>query len=151
MKGLPRALCRSRRRGYYGLASLGINLFQLGNTQMIGQSDEEEFLTVAEVASLLKINEQTVRNWIDRGELAAVRAGRRVRIRRSALEQVLTAVTEPKTSTIGAPLTESQDGEGPNGDDFWGGIAVGSADLAPAPSPTGAAPLGPRSSPTTES
>ncbi len=91
---------------------------------MISESDNEEFLTVAEVAELLKINQQTVRNWIDRGELAAVRAGRRVRIRRSALDEVLTAVNTPKPVTDPAP-------EGPSGEDFWGGIAVGSADLAP--------------------
>ena len=30
---------------------------------------EEEYLTVAEVAGNLKLNQQTVRNWIDRGEL----------------------------------------------------------------------------------
>ncbi len=91
---------------------------------MISESDNEEFLTVAEVAELLKINQQTVRNWIDRGELAAVRAGRRVRIRRSALEEVLTAVSNPKPVVEPAP-------EGPSGEDFWGGIAVGAADLAP--------------------
>jgi excisionase family DNA binding protein len=91
---------------------------------MISESDNEEFLTVAEVAELLKINQQTVRNWIDRGELAAVRAGRRVRIRRSALEEVLTAVNNPKPVVATPP-------EGPSGEDFWGGIAVGSADLAP--------------------
>jgi hypothetical protein len=28
---------------------------------------DEEFLTVAEVAELLKLNQQTVRNWIDQG------------------------------------------------------------------------------------
>jgi excisionase family DNA binding protein len=92
---------------------------------MISESDNEEFLTVAEVADLLKINQQTVRNWIDRGELAAVRAGRRVRIRRSALEEVLTAVSSPK------PPVVDPTSDGPNGDDFWGGVAVGSADLVP--------------------
>jgi excisionase family DNA binding protein len=40
------------------------------------------YLTVGEVAELLRLNQQTVRNWIDRGELPAVRVGeRRVRIR----------------------------------------------------------------------
>jgi excisionase family DNA binding protein len=97
----------------------------MGNTLMNSESENQEFLTVAEVAALLKINEQTVRNWIDRGELAAVRAGRRVRIRRSALDEVLTAVSEPKP-----PSAESIP-EGPSGDDFWGGVAVGSADLVP--------------------
>ncbi len=33
------------------------------------------FLTVAEIAAVLKVNAQTVRNWIDRGELPAVRVG----------------------------------------------------------------------------
>src|SRR5450755_3411331 len=47
-------------------------------------SDPETFLTVAEIAELLKLNPQTVRNWIDRGELSAVRVGsRRVRVKQS--------------------------------------------------------------------
>jgi excisionase family DNA binding protein len=91
---------------------------------MADELDKTEFFTVAEVAALLKINEQTVRNWIDRGDLAAVRAGRRVRIRRSALDEVLTAVASPK------PEPEPTR-EGPSGEDFWSGVAVGSADLAP--------------------
>jgi excisionase family DNA binding protein len=49
----------------------------------------EEFLTVAEVAKILKLNQQTVRNWIDRGELPAVHVGRRVRIRASDFERLL--------------------------------------------------------------
>jgi excisionase family DNA binding protein len=41
----------------------------------------DEFLTVAEVASILKLNQQTIRNSIDAGTLPAVRVGpRRVRI-----------------------------------------------------------------------
>ena len=42
----------------------------------------DEFLTVAEVAEMLKLNQQTVRNWIEQGSIPAVRVvGRRVRIR----------------------------------------------------------------------
>jgi excisionase family DNA binding protein len=52
-------------------------------------SSNEEFLTVNEVAAILKVNQQTVRNWIDRGELPAIRIGRRVRITRSDFERVL--------------------------------------------------------------
>jgi excisionase family DNA binding protein len=55
---------------------------------------DETFLTVAEVAELLKLNQQTVRNTIDRGELKAVRVGpRRVRIRQSDLDAFLAAST----------------------------------------------------------
>jgi excisionase family DNA binding protein len=51
---------------------------------------EDEYLTVAEVAAMLKLNQQTVRNTIDRGELPAVRVGaRRVRIARSDLNAFL--------------------------------------------------------------
>ena len=48
---------------------------------------QEEFMTVQEVADLLKLNPQTVRNLIDSGELPAIRIGRRVRIQRSVLER----------------------------------------------------------------
>ncbi len=52
----------------------------------------DEFLTVTEIADLLKLNQQTVRNMIDRGELPAVRVGsRRVRVRRSDLDRFLEA------------------------------------------------------------
>jgi hypothetical protein len=34
---------------------------------------DDEFLTVAEVAAILKLNQQTIRNWIDQGSLPALR------------------------------------------------------------------------------
>ncbi len=46
-------------------------------------------MTVAEVAALLKLNQQTIRNWIDGGTLPAVRIGRRVRVLRSDLEHLI--------------------------------------------------------------
>ena len=49
----------------------------------------DEFLTVAEIAALLKVNQMTVRSWIARGELPAHRLGRRVRIRRSDFDSFL--------------------------------------------------------------
>jgi excisionase family DNA binding protein len=55
---------------------------------------DDTFLTVAEVADRLKLNQQTVRNWIDRGELAAVRLGqRRIRVRESDLTTFIDAGT----------------------------------------------------------
>lgn len=50
----------------------------------------DEFLTVREIAELLKLNDQTVRNMIDRGEIPAVRVGSRsVRVMRSDLDAFL--------------------------------------------------------------
>lgn len=85
---------------------------------------DETFLTVAEVAGMLKLNQQTVRNWIDQGSLPALRVGRRVRIRRSDFERVL---ARGSTGAGGPPADEA----GPNADDFWGGEAVGLAEPAP--------------------
>jgi len=53
-------------------------------------SKADEYLTVAEIASELKLNQQTTRNWIDQGSLRAVRVGpRRVRVLRSDLDRML--------------------------------------------------------------
>ena len=52
----------------------------------------DELLTVKEVAELLKLNQQTIRNMIDRGEMGHVRVGqRRVRVRQSQLDAFLAA------------------------------------------------------------
>jgi excisionase family DNA binding protein len=52
----------------------------------------DEYLTVREVAELLKLNQQTVYNWIDAGKLPATRAGnRRVRMARADLDAFLDA------------------------------------------------------------
>ncbi|MBV9943984.1 MAG: helix-turn-helix domain-containing protein [Solirubrobacterales bacterium] len=82
---------------------------------------EASFLTVAEVADILKLNQQTVRNWIDQGSLPAVRVGRRVRIKRSDFERVLAE------SYTGGPGAAPQDA-GPSAEDFWGGEPVGVVD-----------------------
>src|SRR5947208_15667138 len=81
---------------------------------------DESFLTVAEVAELLKLNQQTVRNWIDQGSLPALRVGRRVRIRRSDFERLL----EQSYTPVTGPPAEG----GPNAEDFWGGTPVGLPD-----------------------
>jgi excisionase family DNA binding protein len=52
----------------------------------------DELVTVKEVAELLKLNQQTIRNMIDRGEMGHVRVGqRRVRVRQSQLVAFLSA------------------------------------------------------------
>lgn len=65
---------------------------------------DDEYLTVQEVVDRLKLNQQTVRNWIDLGQLPAVRIGRRVRIRRSDLDRVLvqgaTVELEPQARVV---------------------------------------------------
>lgn len=46
-------------------------------------------MTVAEIAAVLRLNQQTIRNWIDQGTLPAVRIGRRVRVLRSDLDELI--------------------------------------------------------------
>ena len=56
---------------------------------MGGNQTGDELLTVSEVAQLLKLNQQTIRNWIDAGDLPAVRIGRRIRVQASAIEDLV--------------------------------------------------------------
>ena len=110
------------------------------------QSDAPDtFLTVAEVAGILKLNQQTVRNWIDQGSLPALRVGRRVRIRRSDFERILAEGYTGGSSAAGAPEGGSEQftdaptsagasmpaaatkRTGPTAEDFWGGEALGMA------------------------
>lgn len=90
---------------------------------------EGEFLTVAQVAEILQLNQQTVRNWIDQGSLPAYRVGRRVRIQRSDLEQI---IAKSRTS---APANATP--TGPSAEDFWGGTPVGLAEPASGETPVG--------------
>ena len=90
---------------------------------MTGGEFEESLLTVAEVADMLRLNQQTVRNWIDAGSLPAIRVGRRVRIKRSDLDRILESGyrgTPPPASNIA----------GPSATDFWSGEPVGAVETA---------------------
>ncbi len=87
-------------------------------------ASSEPFLTVAEVAETLKLNQQTVRNWIDQGSLPAVRVGRRVRILRSDFERLVSEGYRP------GAVPPARD-VGPSAEDFWGGEPVGRADPGP--------------------
>ena len=86
-----------------------------------GSLNDDSFLTVAEVAEILKLNQQTVRNWIDQGSLPALRVGRRVRIRARTSNRVL-----EDGYTAGARRSSQDDG--PSAEDFWGGEPVGLAE-----------------------
>jgi excisionase family DNA binding protein len=90
---------------------------------------EESYLTVAEVAATLKLNQQTVRNWIDAGTLPALRVGRRVRIKRSDFDRIL---DESYSGPSAKPIDGRPD---PTADDFWGGGSVGLADAEPPAGP----------------
>jgi excisionase family DNA binding protein len=69
----------------------------------------DEFLTVQEVSDYLKVNTQTVYNWLDRSELASVRVGkRRRRIRQSALDAFLEAGSQPPVGS--EPAEEVDEG-----------------------------------------
>jgi len=94
---------------------------------------EDSFLTVAEVAEMLKLNQQTVRNWIDQGSLPALRVGRRVRIKRSDLERVLADGYSAGSNTATREA-------GPSAEDFWGGEPVGVAEPAASPDGDGTQP-----------
>src|SRR3982074_121827 len=91
---------------------------------MNSAESEDSFLTVAEVAEMLKLNQQTVRNWIDQGSLPALRVGRRVRIKRSDFERVLERSYSPGSAGPGSEA-------GPSAEDFWGGTPVGVPEPGP--------------------
>jgi excisionase family DNA binding protein len=58
---------------------------------------EDEYFTVAEIATRFKVNPQTVRNWIDAGQLPAIRVGaRRVRVRRTEVEDFISREPQPQ-------------------------------------------------------
>jgi excisionase family DNA binding protein len=69
--------------------------------------DNEEFLTVAEVAERLRLNQQTIRNWIDAGTLPALRIGRRVRVLKSDFNQLVTSAYNGKAPDD-APVADSE-------------------------------------------
>lgn len=62
-----------------------------------------DLLTVNETAAILKINPETVRRHIASGRLPTVRIGRRVRVRRDALE-TLAIPMRPREEPVPAML-----------------------------------------------
>jgi excisionase family DNA binding protein len=88
-----------------------------------------QLMTVEQVADLLRVDKQTVYNWIDSGILEAFSLGeRRVRITKSVLNKLIDA------SLIGAPPPELAPTQ--SAEDFWLGTEeVGELVFAPDISP----------------
>jgi excisionase family DNA binding protein len=86
---------------------------------------DDEFLPVAEVAELHKLNQQTVRNWIGAGYLKGLHVGRRVRIRRSDLEALLerSRIQPSPPQTESSPTATAQA--------FWSGDVLAGPDTPP--------------------
>lgn len=60
----------------------------------------DELLPVRQVADELQVNQQTIRNWLAKGNLRETRAGpRRVRVRRADLDAFLGAQPDARASS----------------------------------------------------
>jgi excisionase family DNA binding protein len=57
--------------------------------------EQDPWLTVAQVSEELKLHPATVRAWVKSGRLAAVRAGRTWRMRRSEVDRALLSDASP--------------------------------------------------------
>jgi len=71
-------------------------------------SYEDELLTIAETARLLKVSPITIQRWLKVGRLAGVRVGpKAVRIRRGDIAQVMTPTApRPARSAFDVPSTD---------------------------------------------
>src|SRR5450755_742746 len=83
---------------------------------MTTASEDDPWLTVSQVSEELKLHPATVRSWVKSGRLAAVRAGRTWRVRRSEVDRALLSGASPayvrqeassSSSSSSEPATES--------------------------------------------
>jgi len=58
---------------------------------------DEELLTTAEVAKILRVSDKTVLRIIEAGQLPAVRVGKRWRVSRADLQEYLSRQRKPPT------------------------------------------------------
>lgn len=63
---------------------------------------EDEFYTIEEIASKLKVTRQTVSNWIREGRLKSIKAGRARRIPAAAYEQFIKDSDERSSAPVSA-------------------------------------------------
>lgn len=103
-------------------------------------AESEELLTVAEIAGRLKMNQQTIRNWIDSGYLPAIRIGRRVRVKRSDFDALLEASYTGRSHT--SPGVWGGDVPAPvaPGDDDDAGVTLPDVASEPSDGPPETAP-----------
>jgi len=81
-----------------------------------------ELLTIHEAAQMLKVNPITIRRYIADGRLAAVRVGKRIRVRKDSLERFIQPV-EPK---IGQRQASVRRGKPTNAEDpLWHIVGIG--------------------------
>jgi excisionase family DNA binding protein len=64
---------------------------------------DDEFLTVVDVADSLRVRPQTVRAWIARGDLRAIRIGRTVRVRQADFQEMLERAQIPPPTDSTSP------------------------------------------------
>jgi excisionase family DNA binding protein len=77
-----------------------------------GESRDDPWLTLAEIAEELRVNPATVRLWVRKGQLEATRAGmRKLIVRRSELERMLGSVNPDSGTT-------AEDSRVPGGSDL---------------------------------
>lgn len=61
-----------------------------------------KYMTVAEVAEELRVDQRTIRNWIRDGRLVAIRVGRQWRIERSEYDRFIERKEHPQDRMINA-------------------------------------------------
>ena len=85
-----------------------------------------ELLTIHETAQLLKVNPVTVRRFIAAGRLPAVKVGKGVRVRKAALDQLVTPIAPKHERKQSAPRGKPTSADDP----FWKiiGMAAGPDD-----------------------
>jgi excisionase family DNA binding protein len=64
---------------------------------------DDECLTVGDVADRLRVHPQTVRAWIARGDLRAIRIGRTVRVRQTDFQEMLERARIPPRMHAASP------------------------------------------------
>jgi excisionase family DNA binding protein len=73
----------------------------------------DEFLIVAEIAAMLKVNQMTGRNWINAGKLPVCHIGRRVRVGCEDFERFIEQGRTGRVEAPSEPEPSLWDGEVP--------------------------------------